>query len=106
SEQLCQLVRCLHAARQFITNRCFSTIVVDTGRRGCPPRPGRGRGGRRRAEGPPMACGSLLPMETRAGDIDRETGGFHRYRSLERLAAEQFDVLVIGGGITGAGVAL
>ena len=33
----------------------------------------------------------------------------HRFRredSLRRLAAEEFDVLVIGGGITGAGVAL
>ncbi|HEV2369327.1 MAG TPA: glycerol-3-phosphate dehydrogenase/oxidase [Acidimicrobiales bacterium] len=31
---------------------------------------------------------------------------FTRDRSLERLASERFDVLVIGGGITGAGVAL
>ncbi|HET9770110.1 MAG TPA: FAD-dependent oxidoreductase, partial [Acidimicrobiia bacterium] len=29
-----------------------------------------------------------------------------RERYLERLASESFDVLVIGGGITGAGVAL
>ena len=29
-----------------------------------------------------------------------------RERNLERLASEQFDVLVVGGGITGAGVAL
>jgi glycerol-3-phosphate dehydrogenase len=33
-------------------------------------------------------------------------GSFDRSRALERLAAEPFDVLVIGGGITGAGVAL
>jgi glycerol-3-phosphate dehydrogenase len=33
-------------------------------------------------------------------------GSFERRRSLERLAAERFDVLVVGGGITGAGVAL
>ncbi len=32
--------------------------------------------------------------------------GFDRQGALERLASEQFDVLVIGGGITGAGVAL
>jgi glycerol-3-phosphate dehydrogenase len=32
--------------------------------------------------------------------------GRERERSLERLGAETFDVLVIGGGITGAGVAL
>lgn len=31
---------------------------------------------------------------------------FDRAASLQRLAGEQFDVLVIGGGITGAGVAL
>jgi glycerol-3-phosphate dehydrogenase len=31
---------------------------------------------------------------------------FHRARALERLASETFDVLVIGGGATGAGVAL
>ncbi len=34
-----------------------------------------------------------------AGDLDRDA-------ALERLATEQFDVLVVGGGITGAGVAL
>lgn len=31
---------------------------------------------------------------------------FTRQRNLERMASETFDVLVIGGGITGAGVAL
>src|SRR6266540_6236103 len=31
---------------------------------------------------------------------------FDRAAMLERLATEQFDVLVIGGGITGVGVAL
>jgi glycerol-3-phosphate dehydrogenase len=31
---------------------------------------------------------------------------FDRARALERLATETFDVLVVGGGITGAGVAL
>jgi glycerol-3-phosphate dehydrogenase len=45
-------------------------------------------------------------METRAGATDPDLGRFHRDRSLERLAAEHFDLLVIGGGITGAGVAL
>lgn len=33
-------------------------------------------------------------------------GSFDRARSLQQLGAETFDVLVIGGGITGAGVAL
>src|SRR3954468_2453373 len=34
------------------------------------------------------------------------TDGFDRATNLRRLADERFDVLVIGGGITGAGVAL
>ena len=33
-------------------------------------------------------------------------GSFDRARSLDVLGATPFDVLVIGGGITGAGVAL
>jgi len=33
-------------------------------------------------------------------------GSFERARALARLADEEFDVLVVGGGITGAGVAL
>jgi glycerol-3-phosphate dehydrogenase len=36
----------------------------------------------------------------------RRSGTFQRADALERLSEEQFDVLVIGGGITGAGVAL
>src|SRR3982750_2562740 len=32
--------------------------------------------------------------------------GFDRATNLRRLADEHFDVLVVGGGITGAGVAL
>ena len=38
-----------------------------------------------------------------------QAGNVHRFRrqdSLRRLADEQFDVLVVGGGVTGAGVAL
>jgi glycerol-3-phosphate dehydrogenase len=34
------------------------------------------------------------------------TGSFERAAELERLASTPFDVLVVGGGITGAGVAL
>ena len=34
------------------------------------------------------------------------TGEFDRAAALERMAGEPFDVLVVGGGITGAGVAL
>jgi glycerol-3-phosphate dehydrogenase len=32
--------------------------------------------------------------------------GFDRRQALERLAGEEFDVLVVGGGVTGCGVAL
>ncbi len=35
-----------------------------------------------------------------------EQGAFTRERALDRLASDSFDVLVVGGGITGAGVAL
>lgn len=35
-----------------------------------------------------------------------ESRSFDRSAALSRLAAEQFDLLVVGGGITGAGVAL
>ncbi len=38
-----------------------------------------------------------------------QAGNVHRFRredSLRRLADEHFDVLVVGGGVTGAGVAL
>jgi glycerol-3-phosphate dehydrogenase len=41
----------------------------------------------------------------RAMDTDR-AGRFDRGEAIERLRTEQFDVLVVGGGITGAGVAL
>jgi glycerol-3-phosphate dehydrogenase len=34
------------------------------------------------------------------------SGAFDRAAAIERLGTEQFDVLVVGGGITGAGVAL
>lgn len=46
------------------------------------------------------------PMENGTGAIDSGAGSFGRDRSLGRLAGESFDLLVIGGGITGAGVAL
>ena len=39
------------------------------------------------------------------GPNDSDTT-FDRARTIERLGTEQFDVLVVGGGITGAGVAL
>src|SRR5579872_4536455 len=46
----------------------------------------------------PMPAGGRAPQGRR--------GSFQRAEALERLAREHFDVLVVGGGITGAGVAL
>ncbi len=45
-----------------------------------------------------------MPQPARADES--RAGRFRRDESLGRLASESFDVLVIGGGITGAGVAL
>jgi glycerol-3-phosphate dehydrogenase len=54
----------------------------------------------------PPTCGNLLPMPSRARSSESSAGRFRRDTGLAALASEQFDVLVIGGGITGAGVAL
>jgi glycerol-3-phosphate dehydrogenase len=45
-------------------------------------------------------------MPNGARVVAPNAGRFDRADALARLASEQFDVLVIGGGITGAGVAL
>jgi glycerol-3-phosphate dehydrogenase len=45
-------------------------------------------------------------MSNRGPTVPSGAGRFDRDTALDRLAAEHFDVLVIGGGITGAGVAL
>ncbi len=45
-------------------------------------------------------------MSDPASVAEQRAGRFDRARALERLASEEFDVLVVGGGITGAGVAL
>ncbi len=47
-----------------------------------------------------------LPMSQPGSADEIRVGHFDRAESLVRLATETFDVLVIGGGITGAGVAL
>ncbi len=47
-----------------------------------------------------------LAMSDRARVAQPGAGRFDRRSALELLAGEEFDVLVIGGGITGAGVAL
>src|ERR1700723_3172556 len=54
---------------------------------------------------PRPTCGNLLPMPPRARSLASSAGRFRRDSALAALASEQFDVLVIGGGITGAGVA-
>ncbi len=48
----------------------------------------------------------IRPRPVGAGSVTPMTGPFDRATALRRLADEQFDLLVIGGGITGAGVAL
>lgn len=45
-------------------------------------------------------------MSSAAGAAEPHAERFERDEALRRLASEQFDLLVIGGGITGAGVAL
>jgi glycerol-3-phosphate dehydrogenase len=39
-------------------------------------------------------------------DSESSLGPVARARALERFASETFDVLVVGGGVTGCGVAL
>ncbi len=50
----------------------------------------------------PRGCGRLRGVPA-ATSLDER---FDRRRSLERLGSEHFDLLVVGGGITGCGVAL
>ncbi len=45
-------------------------------------------------------------MPSARASVPASRGSFDRAQSLRRLAQETFDVLVIGGGVTGAGVAL
>ena len=54
----------------------------------------------------PSRLWQLVLMPDRHGAGDAVSSAFRRDRALGRLAAESFDVLVVGGGITGAGVAL
>jgi glycerol-3-phosphate dehydrogenase len=51
-------------------------------------------------------CGRLTGVPLDETRTPAARGSFDRAESLRRLAEESFDVLVIGGGITGAGVAL
>ena len=51
---------------------------------------------------PPEGPHQLLEVGTTAGRL----GPGERKRALERMAAETFDVVVVGGGVTGAGAAL
>ena len=97
-EQLGQLVGRLHRAH-VITNDCSSTIVVEICGPEPPSPPRSGREARR------STCGRLWPCPIAPAPPSR-AGRFRRDGALARLATERFDVLVIGGGITGAGVAL
>jgi glycerol-3-phosphate dehydrogenase len=45
-------------------------------------------------------------MPDRAPAAEPRPGRFQRNEALERMASDHFDVVVVGGGITGAGVAL
>jgi glycerol-3-phosphate dehydrogenase len=47
-----------------------------------------------------------MPREHQRPSRPAARGTFERSEALARLAGEEFDVLVVGGGITGAGVAL
>ena len=53
-----------------------------------------------------MSDGSRPPLPDAEADSRPGPSGFSRDQALSRMASEDFDVLVIGGGITGAGVAL
>src|SRR5207247_6182434 len=55
----------------------------------------------------PFAPGRKLASAPRGGELAAETPFSHRTRAraLASMAAEPVDVLVIGGGITGAGIA-
>ena len=56
--------------------------------------------------GTPGHLWQALAMSQPGSADEFHAGRFDRADALARLATEQFDVLVIGGGITGAGVAL
>jgi glycerol-3-phosphate dehydrogenase len=56
--------------------------------------------------GPPVRLWQAGFMSDRVRAVEPSGGTFRRDDALRRLAQETFDVLVIGGGITGAGVAL
>src|SRR5918994_83024 len=60
------------------------------------------RAGRQRQSAPVRRMGAVPPESPVASSVVP----FERRAMLDRLATEPFDVLVVGGGITGAGVAL
>ncbi|HEX4731825.1 MAG TPA: glycerol-3-phosphate dehydrogenase/oxidase [Solirubrobacterales bacterium] len=53
-----------------------------------------------------MPSDDKLQSQTSPSGPDDRLGPDHRRRSIERMASEEFDVVVIGGGATGAGCAL
>ena len=72
--------------------------------------PSRRGGGRCAIDGLPTAWGEGGVWQAGSVSTPAQTpgdqGAFRRDESLRRLADEPFDVVVVGGGITGAGVAL
>src|SRR3984957_20886558 len=58
------------------------------------------------APGPGSRLWQAGPVPPAHASVPSGGGNFDRSEALARLAEETFDVLVIGGGITGAGVAL
>jgi glycerol-3-phosphate dehydrogenase len=53
-----------------------------------------------------MTTGQMEAGQHKRMDQSRQFSGLKRKETLEAMAQQQFDVIVIGGGITGAGIAL
>lgn len=45
-------------------------------------------------------------MKEETVQMNNNFSGFHRSNNLAQMAKEKYDLLIIGGGITGAGIAL
>ncbi len=102
AEQRCQLVGGVHDAHDDTTNDCLLTHIVEI-------TPGAGDGPGCGGATPPGAPARLWQADRVTPDRAPSPAGevaSTAPTALGRLEAETFDVLVVGGGITGAGVAL
>ena len=91
------------ASGHAITNHCFLTTVVEISHSALAAPRHLWPCGRR------VPCSRLWqagPVPPARASAPAGRGNFDRAEALRRLGDESFDVLVIGGGITGAGVAL